>query len=632
MKKTIYLFVLLSLLAGSLYPVHGAALTADVRNTYLYDYTQPPLFQPSLNGQFTSLSDSVTTVLANPAGIMKVNTIEAVFGVSGLIHNPIVSKAETLYLNDRTMEPQDAQGADVGISIRFTDDRNSSTPEARPIPLLDEYSKGGGINYFGLTFRVSDGLGFAFSRQRPTALNINMNLTIPEMVDITADMRGFKQTDDDGNGFQIRQDGYIEILQNDIVTGTSEAGMYTGFLDQSTNEVNWINIKMNNTVVNQQSIIVSTGLKTGQVDWGMNIIPITYNIDYDNNVSIYSDENNGNMKYLVPDILGDPGSFEVFWWATVEATSEAGYFAKEIATHPTNEVQLGGIVSAGKYSGSALRMDIGAKWEPNDAFSVGFMYENFNGARLIMSGTNIVHYARHYVDVNSEMPTLEGDVWYPYLDEPTHEADAEKYIQLGSTLPPIVLPIKLKFGFAFKKPIVLALDLEQWQSDVGINTDPGSTEGGTTATFHNLSFIKAGMESQLFFLPILFRGSLTMLMKPSTDDPDIQKSLDDTYASIPVIPVEGDIYFSGKISKGELGFGLGGGGLPLTMAMGADMSKIARIFFTDIYYAEEFWRVSYQMTTDPILTTLKSDLSGETLDASSLKLATTSTLSVGFKF
>ncbi|MFC1559623.1 hypothetical protein ACFL4F_00815 [Candidatus Margulisiibacteriota bacterium] len=615
-----------------MYPVHCHGLTADISNTYLYDYTQPPLFQPSLNGEFTSLSDSVTTVRANPAGLMKVNTIEVAVGMSGLVRNPIASRSDTYFINDQVMDAEDFDGATANIALRFTDDRTATTPEARQIPLLDEYSKGGGINYFGLAFRVSENLGFGFARERPTALSINMNATMPQMVDINFDMRGFNNIDGSGDGLLIRDDGFIEVWDDNAPVATSDAAVYDRFLDQSTNEVNWINVNLSNTVVNQQSIVVTAGFKTGPIDWGVNVIPITYNMNIDNNISIVSDDNNGNIGFLYPDLNESFTSFEAMYWVTMESTVADGYISKEVATRPTQEAQIAGAVVAGRYSGSALRMDIGAMWEPNDGFSAGFMYENFNGAKLILSGTNVVHYVQNYIDQNSEMPTVEGEVWYPYYDAPTHETEAEKFIMLGSTLPPIVLPSKLKFGFAFKKPLVFALDWEQWQSEVGINTDPGSPEAAAIAKLSNLTFLKAGLESRLFFLPILFRGSLTMMMKPSTDDPDMQNSFDDLFSTVPILPIEGNMYFSLNVGKGEVGIGGGGGGLPLTAALGADMTKIAKIYYTDIYYAEEFWRVSYQMTTDPILTGIDSDFSGESIDMNSLKLATTSTLSIGLKF
>ena len=87
------------------------------------------------------------------------------------------------------------------------------------------------------------------------------------------------------------------------------------------------------------------------------------------------------------------------------------------------------------------------------------------------------------------------------------------------------------------------------------------------------------------------------------------------------------LYLNFHDGNGEVGIGFGGGGLALTRTLAADMSDIAKIYFTDIYYAAKTWRMSYQMTMDPILTGFDSDFSG-----GDVSLASTSTLSIGFKF
>jgi hypothetical protein len=122
------------------------------------------------------------------------------------------------------------------------------------------------------------------------------------------------------------------------------------------------------------------------------------------------------------------------------------------------------------------------------------------------------------------------------------------------------------------------------------------------------------------------------MFKPTSNDPATQSSLDDLYSTLPIVPVDGNIYFGFGIMDGEFGFGFGGGGLPLMQAVMLDMSSIMKVFYTNIYYTRQNWQVSYLMTMDPVLTGFSSDVSTSAGETSDIKLMSTSTLSIGFKF
>ncbi len=602
----------------------------SVSSSYTYDYSSPPEFQPSLNSQFTSLSCGVTDVLANPAGLMQVNTFEVAVGASAFVSNPIKSDRNTVYVDDQSV--QGIQNSPNSRAyIRLTNDRTAVTPEARPLNIDEDYSKGGGINYFGATYKVNDWLAFAITRKRPTAISFDYQMMAPVMADVKANFRGTSvEAGGQGNYIQIRSDGTIEAVIGGITLGTSKVPAWSGFLDQGTSEANDVEGTFDDSITNQDSVVLSAAVQTGQVSWGLNVMPMTYDIEMNNEMSVQSDPGNSNLTVYIPNL--DFGSTQdAINWVTQECGSPTGYRTLEVETLAGQ--QIGAAKVAGKYTGTVVRMDLGFQWNPNDYFSMGAVYENFNHGTLQLEGVDVIQYVEHRVDVNAKVPTFEGTTYYdPFLSTPTHEVETENTIRSALTFQPIELPVKLKFGVALKKPVLLAVDWEQWQNEYSFSSHPSHPDTAHYITISNINFIKVGGETQLFFLPIMLRGSITGLIRPETDDKSVDQSLDDLYKNTPVVPVDGNIYLGFGVLDGELGVGVGGGGLPLLQAVMFDMSSIAKVFYSNIYYKKGNWQVSYLMTMDPVLTGFSSDISTTPGTDSDIKLMSTSTLSIGVKF
>ena len=623
MKKFILLLMLLTIPFGAL------SETAMVQSSYLYDYNQPPEFQPSLNSQFTSLSSSVVDVSANPAGLMHVTTLEIAVGGSAYVSNPIKSDKNTFSVDDIDLGGIQ-NSPNSRAYARLTDDRSAVTPESRPVNIDEDYSKGGGITFLGMTYRVADWLAFSVTRKRPTSISFNYQATAPVMVDARADFTGTSiEAGGAGNFISVRNDGTIEVLANGVVY-TSEVSAWNGFLHQGTSEVNWVNGTFDDSLFNNNSVVLSAAAKTGQFSWGLNVMPETVEMDLNNAVSVVSDSGNTNPKVYLPNIdFASTG--DAIAWVTMEAGLPSGYRSIEVETLAGQ--QIGAAQVAGKYSGSLTRMDFGMQWEPTDFLSFGAVYENFNRATLKLEGVDIIQYVEHRIDTSSQFPTQEGSTyWDPYLPAPTHEVDTENVIRNTLTMQPIELPVKVKFGMALKKPFLIAADWEQWQNEYEFSSDPGHPDTAHLISLSNISFIKLGIESQLWALPVIIRGSVTGLLKPSTNDPTTQKSLDDLFSQSTVVPVDGNIYLGFGVFDGEFGLGVGGGGLPLIQAMTFDVSELAKVFYSNVYYKRGNWQVSLLSTVDPVLTGFSSDLSNTPGTSSDLKLMQTTTLSLGVKF
>ena len=619
----------LAFLITFIVPFVCLAASGDLNARYKYDYTQPPEFQPSLNSQFTTLAHGVVDVLANPAGITDVNTIEIAFGLSGYVNNPIRSDTNSIYIDDAGMEGLE-QAPNSRAYVRITDDRTAVSPEPRAVTVDEDYSKGGGFNYFGMTYKVADWLAFSISRRRPTVMSFDYSAFMPVMVDVKADFRGATfEAGNPGDYIRIRYDGTIEA----VIAGmphTSEVSAWSGFLDQGTSEVNWVNGIFDNSIANHNSVVITTAIKTGQVSWGLNVIPESVDIELNNEMYVQSDANNSNLKFYLPK-TNFGSTLEALYWVTSEVQTPAGYHSMEVETLPGQ--QLGSAKVAGKYSGSFVRMDLGMQWEPTDWFTLAGVYENFNGATLKLEGVNIIQYVQHRLDTTAKMPTEESaSYWNPFLPDPTHEVEVENVIRNTLTMQPIELPKKLKFGCAFKKPFLIAVDWEQWQNEYRFTSDPGHPETAHYITISDITFLKLGMESQFWFFPVIMRGSLTSLLRPTTNDPELEKNFDDLYQSLPVVPVDGNLYFGFGLLDGEWGFGFGGGGLPLLRAVMLDMSGIAKVFYLNTYFKKGDWQVSYLMTMDPVLTAFSSDISTTAGIDSDIRLMQTSTLSIGFRF
>jgi len=122
------------------------------------------------------------------------------------------------------------------------------------------------------------------------------------------------------------------------------------------------------------------------------------------------------------------------------------------------------------------------------------------------------------------------------------------------------------------------------------------------------------------------------LVRASSDDPATQKGIDDIFSNTPAVPVDGNLYFGSRVNDAEIGLGFGGGGLPLIKALMLDMSSIAKVFYTNLYFKKGDWQISYLYTLDPVLTGFSSDVSSTKGVSSDVKLMSTSTLSIGFRF
>jgi hypothetical protein len=608
-------------------PCSAFCATGVIDSAYSYDYTQPPEFQPSMNSQFTALSSGVTDIFANPAGIMHVNTIEVAIGVSGYVQNPVGNDQNKIYVDDTSMGG--IQGSPNSRAyVRLTDDRASITAESRPVTIDENYSKGGGVNYFGMTYKVSDWLAFSVSRMRPTAISFNYQALVPIMLDAQADFRGTSvEVGGAGDYINVRNDGSIEVVVSGVPF-TSEVSAWSGFLRQGTSEVNWMNGEFDNSIMNQNSIVLSAAAKTGAFTWGLNIIPMTVDMRLNNEVSIRSDSNNNDLVFYMPKFDFE-SSEEAINWVTRECGTANGYHSMSVETMAGEKIGEARI--AGNYSGSLTRMDFGMQWEPNDFFSAGAVYENFNGATLKMEGVNVVQEVYHWVDTNSQMPIGSTEsYWNPFLSSPTHEVETERIIRNTLTMQPIELPKNLKFGFAFKKPFLIAVDWEQWQNEYKYSSDPGHPETAHYINLKDITFLKIGMEVPLFFL--FSRGNITGLVRASSDDRETQKNIEDIFANTPAVPVDGNLYLGARINDSEIGLGFGGGGLPFIKALMLDMTSIAKVFYTNLYYKKGDWQISYLYTLDPVLTGFSSEISSTKGVSSDIKLMSTSTLSIGFRF
>lgn len=375
-----YFFILLIIF---LLPLEAFCATGTIDSNYTYDYSQPPEFQPSLNSQFTALSAGVADISANPAGLMKINTFEVAVGISGYVQNPIRSDENKVYVDDVNMGGIE-NSPNSRAFLRLTDDRSVVTAETRPITISEDYSKGGGVNFFGMTYRMSDWLAFSISRRRDTEISFDYKMLTPILLDAQADFRNTTfEAGGPGNYIKIRQDGTIEVIVGGVAMGTSEVSAWEGFLNQGTSEVNWANGTFDDQIVDQNGVVISAAAKTGPVSWGLNIMPMTYDLELNNEISVTSDDNNSNIKFYMPN-LDFSSTFEALAWITSESGNPTGYRSMEVET--LHGQQIGTAKIAGKYSASLTRMDLGMQWEPADFFSVGAVYENFNGATLDLKG------------------------------------------------------------------------------------------------------------------------------------------------------------------------------------------------------------------------------------------------------
>ena len=616
-----------------------SGLAADLNYPYgSINLRLPPAEDPcpGFGSYFSAIPEGMQSALWNPASLGKLKLSQASLSILTASGVNTLTKTSSLSEMAGTVEVGAGTGANkltANYAVFFRPFADlvwvgTATKEIAMHSNLNYTTSGSGQN-FSAAQRVNDWLVVGFASRNPLDADISLagNLPLTGRVDMSLYNKDF-------GGFKVTSSGSFEFNFGGTRL-TTEASAWSGFLSQEVT-VPFTNISEFRNNINVESPYVGTiAAQYGKFYAGLNLLPISASAQIDNDIRTVVNADTPNQAIYVPNFdPTDPASSASWFTDPTKYGAQSGYLARPIQL-PTGDI-VANAKYRGFYSGSAARVDLGMMYDVSDWFTVGLAMENVGGAVMTMNGNGLAGYAANRTVNTQEVSNLllpgDGTGWTVFNDQwsTTNEVNGTPLMLEQTKV--YQLPKKMRFGFALKRPFLIAVDFEQNQSSFTI---PASQE----ITISNLSLIRLGIESELFNLPFWIRSGTTFALKPSIASTD-QTTVDNINKAFKygVLPVKLDLGSTLKLWDWEIGDSLGVSLLPALSifqfdATNIDLSKMA---YYSLSVARGPWEVKYLTQVDPGATAAAfsdkpNDVNGKkNFEISDLKYA--QTLGVTYKF
>ncbi|MBU1027195.1 MAG: hypothetical protein KKA31_05630, partial [Candidatus Margulisbacteria bacterium] len=446
----------------------------------------------------------------------------------------------------------------------------------------------------------------------PFEFNMNLAGDVPVTPKVQTDFHGQQFGDD----MAITSDGKFEFTFNSggtVTTYESSSAIWDGFITQEALVPTVALAEMRNNVNIDTPFMTTLAGRYDKLYVGLNMIPINAAANIENDVRTVVRSDAEDVFLYTPDF--DPeNEAELINWINDpdKYSTSAGYQRKQL------KVPDGELVATAKYRGyytaSTTRFDLGAMYDVTDWLTVGLAMENIGGSSLDFKGNGIASYMS-YRDINtSEVENFDqliqpgGETSLDLFSDrwiTSFEADGTKFL-----LEPeknYALPKKVRYGFALKKPILLAVDFEQNQTPITIITVEDDKQ--KEIIISNISFIRIGLETQFFALPMWFRGGATFLPKPTIVGltAEAQNNIDEVYNNLSILP--------GAPVRLDLGSNINAWGTIIGLSLGFNAQSVlnfvqmdstsldmSKVVFGNFYVERDAWKVDYNLEFDPIST------------------------------
>ena len=589
-----------------------AAHAIEVSFPYVnFNLKLPPLENPypGLGNYFTTISVGEKTVLWNPASLSKLKLSEYSFDgflgsgrYSGIKSSPIDEQSGKIDLNNNP-----GNNAKVNYGLFFREPENiSANDTAGKVDLksaTNAESSGSGLN-FSAAQRVNDWLVVGFSTRNPVEADLAMAGLFPVTGKMFADLHGFRSDDlnVDNNGilhYTFRSGG-------SITTTETISPVWSGFLSQEvTIPVHNLAELRNNLQVDSPFVGTIAG-NYRNFHAGLNLIPVSAYGEIDNDIRTVIPADATDQFVYVPNFdPNDPNSGGNWMVDPDLYGTQAGYSKKQIKL-PAGEI-VADAKYRGFYRGSASRFDLGMMYDVNDWMTLGLMFENFTNSAITLKGSGVsAFYSYREIntqEANSLFQPGSPASWSPISDHwiTSYEAgDTKLQMEEEKTFS---LPKRLRYGVAFKRPFLIALDWEQNQNPINLRINDSNNQS-RDIVISDLNLLHVGVETKLFALTL--RYGLSWLFKPSVTGltPDEQKSVDDTFKVAGGLPAKMDfgalINFWGYKVEGMLGYNT----LSVINALQFDSNNLdlSKTVFGGLSVENEPWKVAYQAEFDPAST------------------------------
>ncbi|MEA3492846.1 MAG: hypothetical protein U9R38_00500 [Candidatus Margulisiibacteriota bacterium] len=551
---------------------------------------------PGIGNYYAAISKGIDTFMWNPASLTSIKYAQSSLS--------LISELKSFDYS-RKYETEDGQEAigdsgEFSIGYFFTDDETVTTAATREHTGHAGYQTQATGMVFRQGMKVNDWLALGMISQSDVGFSLDISGAFPAVTKTQANF--YNSQDIFGGPISIDGSGYITYTHTEEGGGTYEftstSPLWSGFLDQSST------IPLNVIVEARNDISIDPGMTLGgatkweNISFGAHFTPISATANVNNNVRAVINDGTSDVFIYQPDFDFDDEEGALNWLQDPnQYRSESGY-KRNTVTVPAGEV-VAEARYKGFYQASAMRSDLGINFDLYDILSLGVVMENFGGAALNFKGQGRTAY------VNSRISTAEP----AGFDDPNEEFNwdlfADEFTPVDGTEDlfleeqiNVELPKKLRVGLALKKPFLIALDYEQNQTPVRYQ----DTENNSIITVSNLTFLRIGVETQLFALPMWLRGGTSLMFKPTIDGAS-QEVVDNVenafqYGVLPMgLDLGGEINLYGTHVGADFGINITSIlSLYQLDALNQDLGKIG---YYDIFVTNGPWQVKYLAAIDP---------------------------------
>jgi len=573
---------------------------ADFPNLRFTLKTQPlETPYPGLGNYYSALSKGLETVMWNPASLTEIKYAQGSVSIVNGSGNLEYSRNYETEDGSTGVGDQD----EFQIGYFFTGDETVTTPATREHTGHTYYqTESTGIN-FKQGVKANDWLSFGILTHSNVGSSIDMSGIFPATARSSADF--LNKSDILGTGMSIDSSGKLTFTYTpesgpDYTYSTTDP-MWSGFLNQTSVVPVSLIVESRNDINVEHGVTMAGAFKWENISVGASLTPISANMNINNTARAVIKSGTPDVYIYQPDFDPEDESAALNWIQDPTLYGgEAGYKRNTI------NVPEGEVVAEGRYKGfyqsSAMRADLGAHFDLYEVLSLGIMLENFGGANFNFRGQGRVAYANTRISTSEPGGFEPGQefVWNMFSDDFEPVEGTENWF-LAENMN-VELPKRIRIGAALKKPFLIALDYETNQTPIRIPSAEGENLPNDV-TISNISMLRLGIETQLFALPVWFRGGMPLMFKPTIVGAT-QEVLDNVdkafqYGVLPVgIDLGMEINFYGTHVGGDFGM------KPVDTiisyyqldTLNLDLGKIG---YYDVYVTHDPWKFTYLAVIDP---------------------------------
>jgi hypothetical protein len=588
-------------------------LAADLDYPYLsFRLKLPPSEDPfpGMGNYYSTLSRGMKSALWNPASLGKLKLSEA--SLSSMLEDKSFNYQKSYNVDERGGDLEFGDGAtsggNYGVFFRYPQDIGAglATREIEVMGHANYATRSTGLN-FSSALKVNEWITVGFASTSPLEVYGDLAGDIPVTAKSITDFSG--QTFGEMEIGSDRKLRYTFTSDGTVTTYESTQTIWEGFISQEATVPLIALTEARNSLNIQSPFIGTVSSRYGNLFVGLNMIPINATANINNDMRAVVSSDTEDVFLYTPDFDPENETDLANWINDPDRYgTSAGYKRKQIKL-PIGET-VGTAKYRGFYSAGTTRFDLGAMYDVTDWLTVGVVLENMGGSSLNFKGNGIATYIS-YRDIDTTEAQNFDDIIQPggkssydlITDSwiTTFEVQGRKlYLEPEKNYD---LPRRIRYGFAFKKPFLIAIDFEQNQTPIKFSyiEDDQPKE----ITINSINLIRIGTETQFFALPFWMRSGLTLISKPTVTglDADAQQSFDDVF-QFGFLPLKfdtgADMNLWGTMVGGSFGFN--GQSVFSFVQFDTTNLDLSKLVFYNIYVARDAWQIDYRVQVDPSAT------------------------------